>query len=373
TLDADTSLPRDSARRLIATLAHPLNRAEFDPDSSAVVAGYTVLQPRVEIKPNSANWSLFTRVFTQDTEVDLYTRAVSDVYHDFFGEGLYAGKGIYDVAAFDHSLAGRVPDNALLSHDLFEGIHGRGGLVTDVVLYEDYPPHYLVYARRLHRWVRGDWQLLPWLLPRVPCTGGRMKPNDLSALDRWKILDNLRRSLLMPALLALLVAGWLWLSGSALAWTLAGLLALAVPIFTGMVAVLRQGLRGLSLARAVQLIWMYALRWLLALAFLPCETLIMLDAVARTLVRLVITRKRLLHWPTVAHTIRLLGRETGLELLWKQMSSASLVALVLALLILLINPAALPVAAPLLLLWLVSPQIAHWISRPVAREQVPLS
>jgi cyclic beta-1,2-glucan synthetase len=310
TLDADTLLPRDSARRLIATLAHPLNRAEFDPDSGAVVAGYTVLQPRVEIRPTSAGRSLFARVFSGDTRLDLYTRAASDVWQDLFGEGIYTGKGIYDVAAFERSLAGRVPDNALISHDLFEGIHGRAGLVTDVILFEEYPPHYLAYTRRLHRWVRGDWQLLPWLLPRVPHADGRRMPNDLSGLDRWKLFDNLRRSLLPPALLALLVVGWLWFPGSALVWTLAGMLSLAVPIFTGVVTLLRQALRGASLATAAQSVWIDVIRRLLALVFLPHETLIMMDAIATTLVRLAITRKRLLQWTTAAHTIRLFSKET---------------------------------------------------------------
>jgi len=373
TLDADTSLPRDSARRLVATLAHPLNWAEFDPESGAVVAGYTVLQPRVEIKPTSAGQSLFARVFSGDTGLDLYTRAVSDVYHDLFGEGIYAGKGIYDVAAFDRSLDGRVPENRLLSHDLFEGIYGRVGPVTDVILYEDYPSHYLAYTRRLHRWVRGDWQLLPWLLPRVPREDGGRRSSDLSWLDRWKILDNLRRSLLMPALLVLLVAGWLWLPGSALVWTLAGGLTLAMPVFTGLVTALIRGLRGASLAEAVQSSGMDVLRWLLALTFLLHEALVVLDAILSTLVRLAITRKRLLQWTTAAHTIRLFGRETKLGLLWKKMGLASLLTLALTWLMVLINPAALPSAAALLFMWVESPHIAYWISQPTVHELAPLS
>ncbi len=372
TLDADTVLPLDSASRLIATLAHPLNRAEFDAESGAVVAGYTVLQPRVEIKPTSAGRSLFAQVFSGDTGLDLYTRAVSDVYQDLFGEGIYAGKGIYDVAAFERSLAGRVPDNALLSHDLFEGIHGRAGLVTDVLLFEDYPTHYLAYTDRLHRWVRGDWQLLPWLLPRVPRADGGTMPNDLSVLDRWKILDNLRRSLLMPALLALLIAGWLWLPGSALLWTLAGLLALAVPLITGTITGVAQRLVGRVSAGTTQLV-RGVTRWLLALVFLPYATLIMIDAIAATLVRLTITRQRLLQWTTAAHTIRLFGRESKIGTLWRRMGAAPLLTLALACLVILINPVALFVAAPLLLVWLASPQIAHWTSRPVVHEPVPLS
>ncbi|MBL7065593.1 MAG: hypothetical protein ISS49_15490, partial [Anaerolineae bacterium] len=383
TLDADTLLPRDGARRLIATLAHPLNQAEFAPPSvppiggeerggSTVIAGYTVLQPRVEIKPTSAGRSLFAQVFAGDTGLDLYTRAVSSVYQDLFGEGIYAGKGIYDVVAFERGLTGLVPDNALLSHDLFEGIHGRTGLVTDVILYEDYPSHYLAYTRRLHRWVRGDWQLLPWLLPRVPRADGRKMPNDLSVLDRWKILDNLRRSLLAPALLAFLIAGWLWLPGSALVWTLAVMLALAVMVFAGLVTVLLHRLRGTLLAWTTHSVGMDALRWLLALVSLPYETLVVLDAIACTLVRLTITRKRLLQWTTAAHTIRLFSKETKLGLLWKQMGSVSLLVLGLALLVGLINPVALLVAAPLLFVWMVSPYIAYWVSRPVVHERTSL-
>src|SRR5574341_1282082 len=177
TLDADTIMPREAAHRLVATLAHPLNRAEFDPHTGAVIAGYTVLQPGIEITCTSANLSRFTRIFAGEIGLDLYTRAVSDVYQDLFGEGIYVGKGIYDVDAFERSLAGHMPENALLSHDLIEGIYGRVGLVTDIVLFEDYPPHYFVYIRRSRRWIRGDWQLLPWLLPRVPSVEKGTIPN----------------------------------------------------------------------------------------------------------------------------------------------------------------------------------------------------
>ena len=223
TLDADTSLPQGSANRLIATLAHPLNHAEFAADGRSVIAGYTVLQPRVAIKPTSANRSLFSQIFAGNAGFDLYSFAVSDVYQDLFGEGSYVGKGIYDVAAFERSLAGQVRQNTLLSHDLFEGIYGRAALVTDIVLYEEYPSRYLVYARRLRRWIRGDWQLLPWLFPIVHTENG-MAPNRLSIINLWKIFDNLRRSLLPPTLLALLAAGWLFLPGSPLVWTLLVLL-----------------------------------------------------------------------------------------------------------------------------------------------------
>ena len=229
TLDADTSLPQGSANRLIATLAHPLNHAEFSADGRSVVAGYTVLQPRVAIKPTSANRSLFSQIFAGNAGFDLYSFAVSDVYQDLFGEGSYVGKGIYDVAAFERSLAGQVRQNTLLSHDLFEGIYGRAALVTDIVLYEEYPSRYMVYARRLRRWIRGDWQLLPWLFPIVHTKNG-MAPNRLSIINLWKVFDNLRRSLLPPTLLALLAAGWLFLPGSPLVWTVLVLLPSGLPI-----------------------------------------------------------------------------------------------------------------------------------------------
>jgi cyclic beta-1,2-glucan synthetase len=250
TLDADTILPRAEANRLIGALAHPLNQAQFDPQSGKVVAGYTILQPRTQIQPASANRSLFSRIFAGDSGFDLYTRAASDVYQDLFGEGSYVGKGIYHLDAFERSLAGRIPENSLLSHDLFEGIYGRAGLATDIVLYEEYPGHYASSARRAQRWVRGDWQLLPWLLPWVPVDSPPDQPqkryshNDLSVMGRWKIADNLRRSLLAPMLLLLFMVGWSWLPGSPLVWTALGLLASAVPLLTGGATAVWQAIGG---------------------------------------------------------------------------------------------------------------------------------
>lgn len=373
TLDADTILPRDSARRLIATLAHPLNEAEFDPATGHVIAGYTVLQPRLEISPTSAGRSLFSRLFSGgDPGLDPYTRATSDVYQDLFGEGNYAGKGIYDVAGFEASLAGRIPENALLSHDLFEGIWGRTGLVSDVTLLEEFPSSYLAYARRLHRWVRGDWQLLPWLLPRGLRAGAGRRPEDLRPLDRWKILDNLRRSLVPLALLAWLAAGWLWLPASPAVWTGAALFTSATPLLGGLERFARGLRRGTGRGNLARL-WADASRWLLGLAFLPYEALIMFDAIGTTLLRLAITRKHLLRWTTAAHTLRLFGRQVKLGIVWKEMIGASLLALVLASLAGWANVRALPVAAPLLLAWLVSPQVAHRVSLPIVRAPASLS
>lgn len=379
TLDADTILPREQAQQLIGTLAHPLNRARFDAQSGKVTAGYSVLQPRTEIKPMSANQSLFTRIFAGDVGIDLYSRAVSDLYQDLFGAGNYVGKGIYAVDAFEQSLAGRVPENSLLSHDLFEGMHGRVGLVSDIVLYEDYPPHYLINIQRLHRWVRGDWQLLPWLLPWTPRTSLQSPAsslqssvrswarNDLTLIDRWKIADNLRRSLLAPALLLLLLAGWTILPGSALSWTL---LASLIPIFaiaTGTVSGMAHAADSTtnvtwrSLLRPLR---DNLLRWSLFLAFLPHESLIALDAIARTWVRLLFTRRNLLQWTTAATAVRLFGENATAGTTLAKMWPSIVLVLLLALLVGVLNVAALPIAAPYFVLWLLASQIAYWISRP---------
>ena len=375
TLDSDTTLPRGSAASLVGTLSHPLNRAQFDPETGKVVAGYTILQPRTEVEPMSANRSLFTRIYAGDRGLDLYTHATSDIYQDLFHEGIYVGKGIYDVNAFERSLNGRVPENTLLSHDLFEGLQGRAGLVTDIVLYEDYPPGYMVNARRVHRWVRGDWQLLPWLLPKVPAAHEGRIANDLGVIDRWQILDNLRRSLLYPALLTLFAAGWTWLPGSPWVWTLISLLALAVPLLAGLIPDFVRNLRDVSpFYTFVRTARRQTLHWLLSVTFLPYEALIALDAIITTLVRVLFSRRHLLQWTTAAHTVQLLGNgSNGAVQDWRGMFGSLVLVTAIGLLVAVVQPMALWAAVPFLVLWLLSPQIAHWISRPIVRSQAPLT
>ncbi len=373
TLDTDSMLTRGGASRLIATLAHPLNQPAFDPGTKTLTAGYTVLQPRVRVKPASVNRTLLTRLFAGDRGLDLYSLAVSDVYQDLFQEGIYVGKGIMDVAAFRRSLVGRVPENALLSHDLFEGIVGRAGLASDVVALEDYPDQYLALTERQHRWIRGDWQLLPWLMPRVPAEGGGRIANDFSILDRWKILDNLRRSLLAPSLLLLLLAGWLLLPGPALFWTGISLLTLGAPILAGIVLGLRVGLPTTQSFERLRPMWMDMARWVLALVFLPFEALLALDAIAVTLVRLLLTRRRLLEWTPAADFSRALGKRSALGWTWKRMITAPVVALTTGVLVALVRPSSIWTAGPFLIAWIISPQVAQWISRPLRRQQPPLS
>ncbi|HEY7546765.1 MAG TPA: carbohydrate-binding protein, partial [Blastocatellia bacterium] len=231
TLDADTQLPRDAARRLISAALHPLNRPRLDPCVNRVTEGYCILQPRVSMTLSSASRSSFARIFSGHTGVDPYTTAVSDVYQDLFGEGIYTGKGLYEVDTFEGALADRVPENLLLSHDLFESLYARAALVTDVEFLDEYPSHYDSYARRQHRWTRGDWQVARWLLPRVRDAHNRAVRNHLPLIARWKIFDNLRRSLVAPTILLWFAAAWTILPGSSLLWTLAILFVLAFPAY----------------------------------------------------------------------------------------------------------------------------------------------
>jgi len=350
TLDADTQLPMGAARKLIGFAAHPLHTARIDPASGRVDAGYTVAQPRVDASPVDGSTTQFSRLWCGDTALDIYTRAVSDVYQDLFGSGSYVGKGIYEIDSFMASVDGRVPENTLASHDLFEGIHGRAALVSDVVVFEQYPQNYLSAARRMHRWIRGDWQLAPWLLPRVPSSAGHRLPNQLTLIDRWKILDNLRRSLLAPSLVSLVYLGWACLPSSAAAVALAPLL---VPLLASAPA-LFDGHLGPTLSRCA-----------LGVAFLPHEAWTAIDAIVRVVVRMGFTKRHLLQWVTADATARALASGSR-ALFWRDMGLPAVAAVALGAFAVLGNPAALPYAIPVLSLWLASPEIARWISAPDA-------
>ncbi len=254
TLDSDTRLPRDAARELLGIILHPLNQPEVDPVLRRVTQGYGILQPRVSVTMSSAAGSLFARVYAGHTGVDPYTTAVSDVYQDLFGEGIFAGKGLYHVDAFMATLDGRVPENALLSHDLFEGLHARAALVSDVELVDDYPPTVLAHVRRQRRWVRGDWQILLWLFPFVPDAQG-MARNRLPLISRWKILDNLRRSLVPPALLAFLVAGWTAWPGRPAVWTAMALGVTGGATLLTLTRLLAAPLHGSSVGVFLRALW----------------------------------------------------------------------------------------------------------------------
>ncbi|MCC7411116.1 MAG: cyclic beta 1-2 glucan synthetase [Gammaproteobacteria bacterium] len=384
TLDTDTQLPRDAARTLIGNIAHPLNRPVYDAGRQRIVEGYAILQPRVSISLTSAGQSRFTRLFAGESGIDPYTREVSDVYQDVFGEGSFIGKGIYDVDAFRQAVDGRFPENLILSHDLLESGYARSALVTDVDLIEEHPASYAMEASRRHRWIRGDWQLSGWLLPRVPGPPGSCgpngskparQPNPLSALSVWKLLDNLRRSLVPLSLLALLAGGWLFGPGPVWFWTLLVAGVVLVPtLFGAVIELVRKAeerdwlvhlsLTGKSTGRPMMLA-------LLTLIFLPYDALICLDAILRSGVRMLFTRSGLLLWQLRSYSSRN-ARRTLADFL-VEMWIAPVVALALAFVLWPTRSSEWVFWAPVLLLWLVSPVVGWWISVPLVPPVLDLT
>ncbi len=366
TLDSDTELPRGSADRMIGAMAHPLNQAIIDPDpeKNIVVAGYGILQPRVGVSVQSASRSRLASLYSGETGFDIYTRAISDVYQDLYGEGIFAGKGIYEVDTVQRVLERRFPRNALLSHDLIEGAYARAGLASDIEIIEDYPSHYSAYNRRKHRWLRGDWQITGWLLSRVPDESGRKVPNPISLVSQWKILDNLRRSLVEPATFLLLVFGWLVLPGKPLYWTLATLAILFVPawfqfLFNLVRAAVERKSQVVKDARSA-LITANASMFF-TLSFLPHQMLLSLDAVVRTLVRRLVTRRRLLEWETAAETELSTRKRTPVDIYLDWMPA---LALALGVLVFFTGRRAFFAALPILLLWACSKWFSMWLNLP---------
>jgi cyclic beta-1,2-glucan glucanotransferase len=368
TLDADTRLPVGVVRKLIGTLAHPLNRGCFDAGLGRVVEGYGVLQPRVTpTLPPNRKGSLYQRISSGPCGIDPYAAAVSDVYQDLFGEGSYTGKGIYDVDVFEAALAGRTPENALLSHDLFEGIFARSGLVSDVTFFEEFPTHYHEAAIRQHRWTRGDWQLLPWILGR--------RASSVPLLGRWKMFDNLRRSLRAPAAVLLLVTAWA-LSALPAMWTGFVLAVIALPALVPVLIQLvprRRGISKRSHLRAVGADLTMALTHVvLTVTLLAHQAGLMLDAIVRTLFRLYGTRRRLLEWVTAAQAKSGLGLD--LAGFYRRMGAAVAFAAAAAAYLAVFRPETLYLAAPFLVLWVFSPLVAQRISLPPqAAGHEPLS
>ena len=366
TLDTDTQLPRDSARQFVGTLAHPLNRARYDEGKQRVTEGYGILQPRVAASLPGTNRSRYAQLHGGEPGIDPYTRAVSDVYQDVFGEGSFIGKGIYDVDAFERALSGRLPDDRILSHDLLEGCYARAGLLSDVQLYEEYPSRYSEDVSRRYRWIRGDWQLVGWLRKRVPGPNGGREKNPLSGLSRWKIFDNLRRSVVPVALTLLLLLGWTVLS-PAWFWTLCVLGIILIPSFGAAIVELLHKPKDVLLGQHLDAAMRSTGRRLAQAAFtlvtLPYEAFLSLHAIARTVVRVLVTHKRLLEWNPSGSQDQ--SARTGLFAGYRSMWIAPAIASAAAVYLTTSQPAALAVAGPILFLWFAAPAIAWWISRPL--------
>ncbi|HSD39081.1 MAG TPA: glucoamylase family protein [Rhodocyclaceae bacterium] len=383
TLDTDTQLPRDAARELVGAMSHPLNRPFYDVSKRRVTEGYGILQPGVAISLPGTNRSRYARLYGGEPGIDPYTRAVSDVYQDVFGEGSFVGKGIYDVDAFEQALGGRLPENRILSHDLLEGCFARAGLLSDVQLYEDCPPRYSADVSRRHRWIRGDWQLASWLLSHVPAKADegharKAENNPLSTLSQWKLSDNLRRSLVPAALTTLFVVGWLGMR-SAFGWTLCMVGILLLPAVCSLILDLVRKPDEVLLRQHATALWRSSSRRVMQTAFelacLPYEAYYSCGAILRTHWRLLISHRRLLEWSPSSEVERKAKRRGADSIVASvgAMWIGPVLAVATAVGVVSINPLAMPGATPILLMWFASPLIAWWVSRPLVRSKAHLS
>jgi len=367
TLDADTRLPRGTAARLVGTMAHPLNRPKFSADLGRVVDGYSIVQPRITPSlPTEREGSLFQKIFSGPSGIDPYASAVSDVYQDLFREGSYTGKGIYDIDAFEAALAGKVKENTLLSHDLLEGIFARAALATDIELFDEFPSHYEAAAARQHRWARGDWQLLPWIFGRGGLSKEERRKTKIPAISRWKMLDNLRRTLSAPSMFLTLVVGWLVPGISPWMWTRFILATVAIPSLIPFLIGLNPRLGGISKRSHVRgvlsdlTLGLYQIG--LTITLLAYQAWLMSDAILRTLVRIFISGRNLLQWVTAAQA------KSAVDLnifgMYRRMFGSVFLALAVFLAVLFGKPHSLFAAIPFVALWIAAPAVARWISLP---------
>ena len=374
TLDTDTQLPRDSARQFVGTMAHPLNRAVYDENKQRVYEGYGILQPRVAVSLPGTNMSIYATLYGSEPGIDPYTRTVSDVYQDVFGEGSFVGKGIYDVDIFRQVFNARFPENKILSHDLLEGCYARSGLISDVQLFEEYPSNYVADVNRRQRWIRGDWQIIRWLLPKVPSLHGRLQKNPLTALSRWKILDNLRRSLTPIGLTLLLLLGWSFLS-HAWFWTLSVIGIIMIPsLIISILDVLNKQTDVLPrqhVTASIRSAGRHFSQAAFLFACLPYEAYYSLDAIFRTLWRLLFSYRRLLEWNLSGKPDH--SRRPGIIGTYKSMWIAPALSFVSLISLAISQPIMLAVVWPIPALWSASPFIAWSISLTLSRRKAKLT
>lgn len=384
TLDSDTQLPRDAAIKLIGAMAHPLNAPVHDAQTNVVVKGYAVLQPRIGLSLADTSRSPFTRVFSHQAGLDPYTRAVSDFYQDMFERGIYTGKGIYDIDAFERALDDAIPEQTVLSHDLLEGSYARAGLVSDVEFIDGFTSTYGAYMARAHRWIRGDWQLLQWLKPRMRNARGEEVVNPLSKLARWKMLDNLRRSLLAPALVMLMLLGLSVLPGPPLLWLAFVAITLALPVSTAVAEAMLAARPTDVPFRARMANWAENLarttyETALFIVFLPHSAYVSIHAVCITLWRMVVTHRRMLEWVTAAAAEKRMKND--LRFAYAKMWACPAVGAALIAGVWIIDPAPwpsisgilMPIAVVLGIVWTAAPAVAFVISRPHDRQHETLT
>ncbi|MBC8062787.1 MAG: cyclic beta 1-2 glucan synthetase [Clostridiaceae bacterium] len=362
TLDADTQLPRDTAKKLIGAMAHPLNRAQLDIKHKRVTRGYGVMQPRISVSTVSANKTLFSRIYSGETGIDIYSTAVSDVYQDLFGEGIFTGKGIYDIDIFNSMLKDEIPENSVLSHDLLEGCYTRTALVTDLEMIDGYPAFYNSSSMRLHRWVRGDWQLIPWILK---------KNTALNRLSKWKMIDNLRRSLLAPSIIILTILSFKVLPNGIDKWLSISFLSVLIPILFDVSDEVVSPIRGISLSGRIDNGKVVFEQVFLIFCFLPYQAYLMLNAVFKTIYRMVVSKRNLLQWQTAADVEILLGKD--IKSFIRGMWVGSFISILILILAFLKSLSAGIFFIPYCLLWFLSPGVAYYISKPLTRANIRLS
>ena len=369
TLDTDTQLPRDAGWKMVATLAHPLNSAEYSQKKKRVTNGYTILQPRVSNSLPGSSSSIYTKIHGNEPGTDPYTRATSDVYQDLFKEGSFIGKGIYNVAAFEKALHNVLPDNSILSHDLLEGCYTRSGLITDIQLYEAYPTRYSTDMQRRHRWIRGDWQIANWILPFVPAINKKIVNNPLSLLSKWKIFDNIRRSLIPQALLLLLLYGWVF-SPAPLFWTVAVSLIVLLPAIISFCWSLLN--RPADVLFSQHFIFSFRsasdqfYQYVIELFCLPYEAFSNTDAILRTLWRMFISHKNLLQWNPYHST---LVTKRTIAAVYATMWFGPFLSVALFVYLTIYAPVSLIFAVPFIAIWILGPFVAWFISREVTQEK----
>ncbi len=374
TLDSDTGLPRESAWKIIATMAHPLNRAVYCEEQKRVVKGYGILQPRISMSMPDVNSSIYSRIDGSEAGIDPYTKATSDIYQDLFGEGSFIGKGIYEVDIFEKALKGKLPENRILSHDLLEGCYVRSGLLSDVQLYEKHPTSYHCDMMRRHRWIRGDWQIASWFLPFAPSFDKRWHKNQLCALSRWKIFDNIRRSIVPIAFTAFTLMAWL-VGHSAAFWTLIITATIILPVVLSGLWDIFCKPKDLILSHHILVSGRSACNKAITTLFimicLPFEAFMNLEVILRTLWRTTVTGKHLLDW--VAFDKVESGKPQGLLNSYCWMFIEPLLAVLVFVYLFIISPSVLCIALPILLLWLFAPLITFLVSKPFARQKEQLS
>ncbi|MDU5118690.1 MAG: cyclic beta 1-2 glucan synthetase, partial [Clostridium botulinum] len=350
TLDADTKLPRDVAKSLIGAMEHPLNRPIINNVKKSVIHGYGLMQPRISIGVEDANKTLFSKIFSGQVGLDTYTTAVSDIYQDVFKEGIFTGKGIYHVDTFNTMLNGEIKENSVLSHDLLEGSYVRTALVTDIELVDGYPAYYNSSCKRLHRWVRGDWQLIPWIFKRTA----------INRLSKWKIIDNLRRSLLEPAIIRLILFSLISYYGTNEMITVA-FLSIIAPILFNVSEVIIFPSKGIGLSGRIYSVKNVLKQFFLIFTFIPHKAYLMLDAITRTLYRLLISKKNLLEWQTAEEAEKMSQKD--LKGYVKSMWVGSLIALLILYLSIIRSNELAILLVPACIIWFISPYIAFYVSK----------